>query len=63
MVRAMSEAGKVGSPLRARGGELGGSGTPTGERVIVPFDGTPLDVFHETALDRIIAAVRVAGSA
>jgi hypothetical protein len=44
----MSEAGKLGSPLQARGGELGGAGTPTGERVIVCFDGTSLDVFHET---------------
>jgi hypothetical protein len=48
MVRAMSEAGQLASPLQARGGQLGGAGTPTGERVIVRFDGTSLDVFHET---------------
>jgi hypothetical protein len=48
MVRAMREAAQLGSPLQARGGQLGGAGTPTGERVIVRFDGTSLDVFHET---------------
>jgi hypothetical protein len=43
--------------LEARGGQLGGAGTPTGERVIVRFDGAGLDVFHETGTERYHAAM------
>jgi hypothetical protein len=48
MVRAVNEADDIRPPLQARGGELGGAGTPTGERVVVRFDGSAVDVFHET---------------
>jgi hypothetical protein len=47
----------AGDIIEARGGQLGGAGTPTGERVIVRFDGSALDVFHETGTQRFHAAM------
>jgi hypothetical protein len=38
--------------MQARGGQIGGAGTPTGERVIVRLDGQTIDVFHETGTER-----------
>ena len=42
--------------IEARGGRRGGGGTPTGEEVIVVFDGRRLDVFHETGVESFHAA-------
>jgi len=35
--------------LEAHGGRAGGAGTPSGEQVVVCFDGAILDVFTETS--------------
>lgn len=37
-----------GEVLLARGGQLGGAGTPTGERVVVRLEDGVVDVFDET---------------